>query len=761
MQRDEEQDALLAEATTSVRQSAFYMKRAMDNGSSDTDIALVLKHAADFLRELRTSLLSPKNYYELYMLVADELRELMVYIESAKDSVNLGKMYDQVQSSGNVVPRMYLLVTVGVVYMRSDGGRVRDLLRDLVEMVKGVQHPLRGLFLRHYLVVSVKELLGQVPVTDALSFLLQNWDETNRLWIRMQFQSNIKDKKQREKERQELKVLVGTSLVRMSQLDDVSAAVYTTDVLPKVLEIIVNCKDKIAQVYLMDCVIQVFPDDFHLQTIPVFLAALAKLNVAVDVSEPVLALLQRLTKHHQANAPHGFAAPDALFETLVECAATAVTTREATLPSASLLALYAGIMEFVLACFPAPTTYLAPLLTAATDFLVRVKMRSDAVVAAGERLLAVPMDALGAALVTDADVTRCATTVLQWLPPPDRKRVALRWGGVLLRRRQPLPSADAVDKAWALLLPLIRDDADEPPPPTSVTLRAAFEKEQHIVARLAHLLDHPEPAVQFQMFGAARRVLGQGGLARIRLTLVPLVFRALELARRVHATPGDVSAREVLQFVHEMATALASKVEVVATPVFVGVFLQSALAADRCGLETIATEFFTQACLVYEDQLAPNGQQLTALEAMVGALGHCEHLASASADALATKLTQFAARVPKKRDQCRLVAACAHLFWRQGNGVRVLECLQRALKIADGVAASSPAQVALFVEILDEYLYFFLARTPEITKQYVAGLIALVKEHLENMPPGPEKAEIEAHYRNSLKHIETVELYGA
>lgn len=42
---------------------------------------------------------------------------------------------------------------------------------------------------------------------------------------------------------------------------------------------IVNCKDEIAQYYLMDCIIQVFPDDFHLQTLETLLSACPQLQV--------------------------------------------------------------------------------------------------------------------------------------------------------------------------------------------------------------------------------------------------------------------------------------------------------------------------------------------------------------------------------------------------------------------------------------------------------------------------------------------------
>jgi vacuolar protein sorting-associated protein 35 len=129
-------------------------------------------------------------------------------------------------------------------------------------------------------------------VNEAIDFVLQNFAETNKLWVRMQHQSATRDKKKREQERQELRILVrdslvrcglsplelqvGTNLVRLSQLEGVDLNMYSTVcglpvpisrqcnlffgsqvVLPRLLEQVANCKDKIAQFYLMDCIIQV------------------------------------------------------------------------------------------------------------------------------------------------------------------------------------------------------------------------------------------------------------------------------------------------------------------------------------------------------------------------------------------------------------------------------------------------------------------------------------------------------------------------
>lgn len=54
----------------------------------------------------------------------------------------------------------YLLITVGIVYIKFGDVPKKDVIKDLVEMCRGVQHPLRGLFLRNYLLQSTR---GQLP----------------------------------------------------------------------------------------------------------------------------------------------------------------------------------------------------------------------------------------------------------------------------------------------------------------------------------------------------------------------------------------------------------------------------------------------------------------------------------------------------------------------------------------------------------------------------------------------------------------------
>jgi len=92
---------------------------------------------------------------------------------------------------------------------------------------------------------------------DSISFVLTNFIEMNKLWVRLQHQGHSRDREKREMERKELRILVGTNLVRLSQLDGVDLDLYQKVILPGILEQVVNCKDVIAQEYLMEVVIQV------------------------------------------------------------------------------------------------------------------------------------------------------------------------------------------------------------------------------------------------------------------------------------------------------------------------------------------------------------------------------------------------------------------------------------------------------------------------------------------------------------------------
>ena len=70
---------------------------------------------------------------------------------------------------------------------------------------------------------------------------------------------------------------------------------------------------------------------------------------------------------------------------------------------------------------------------------------------------------------------------------------------------------------------------------------------------------------------------------------------------------------------------------------------------------------------------------------------------------------------------------------KYSNPQRVLECLQRGLKIADACTMTSSINVQLFVEILDYYVYYYEIQNPSITDKFVSGLIALINKHFDSI----------------------------
>ena len=122
---------------------------------------------------------------------------LAAHLKDTHPVNHLADLYELVQYAGNIVPRLYLMITVGTVYMSIGNAPVREILKDILEMSRGVQHPVRGLFLRYYLMGQAKPHLPTGPedgpagnLQDSVNFILTNFVEMNKLWVRLQHQGH-------------------------------------------------------------------------------------------------------------------------------------------------------------------------------------------------------------------------------------------------------------------------------------------------------------------------------------------------------------------------------------------------------------------------------------------------------------------------------------------------------------------------------------------------------------------------------------------
>jgi vacuolar protein sorting-associated protein 35 len=89
---------------------------------------------------------------------------------------------------------------------------------------------------------------------------------------------------------------------------------------------------------------------------------------------------------------------------------------------------------------------------------------------------------------------------------------------------------------------------------------------------------------------------------------------------------------------------------------------------------SIAYDFLTQAFLVYEDQVSESAAQIRSITSIVGSLLCCKTFEKTDYEALITKTAQYAAKLLKKQDQCRMVCLCSRLFYLGGKDVSSSVC---------------------------------------------------------------------------------------
>ncbi|GMJ07022.1 VPS35 homolog B [Hibiscus trionum] len=767
----EDEDKWLAEGIAGIQHYAFFMHRALDSNN----LREALKYSAQMLSELRTSKLPPHKYYELYMRTFDELKILESFFkDDSKHGVSVVDLYELVQHAGNVLPRLYLLCTVGSIYIKSKEAPAKEVLKDLGEMCRGVQHPIRGLFLRSYLAQISRDKLPDIgseyegdadTVMDAVEFVLQNFTEMNKLWVRMQqHQGPGRVTEKQEKERSELQDLVGKNLHVLSQIEGVDLEMYKETVLPRVLEQVVNCKDDLAQYYLMDCIIQVFPDEYHLQTLETLLSACPQLQPTVDVKTVLSRLMDRLSNYAASSA-------DVLPEFLqVEAFSKLsnvigkVIEAQVDMAAVGAITLHVSLLTFTLRVHPDRLDYVDQVLGSCVKKLSNIPKLED------RRAMKQVVALLSAPLEKYNDIVTALTLsnyprVMDHLDIGTNKVMAMVIIQSIMKNYSCISTADKVEVLFELIKGLIKDidgaDVDE-------LDEEDFKEEQNSVARLIHMLYNDEPEEMLKIICIVRKHTMAGGPKRLPFTVSSLVFSALQLVRQLQGLEGDIVGEDVPvtpKKIFQLLTQIIDSLSAVPSPeLALRLYLQCAEAANDCDLEHVAYEFFTQAFVLYEEEIADSKAQVTAIHLIIGTLQRMNVFGVENRDTLTHKATGYSARLLKKADQCRAVYACSHLFWiddQDGikDGERVLLCLKRALRIANAAqqmanaARGSSGPVTLFVEILNKYIYFFEKGNQQITSSAIEGLIELINTETQSDSTNPDSIS-DAFLASTLRYIQ-------
>lgn len=775
---EQEQEKWLGEALRNVKEKSSTMNAAMKR----REFVAVLRCASQLLAELRTGMLTPQHYYELYSAVFDELQGLEYFFEEeVTNGRTLEDMYEVVQHAGNIVPRLYLLITIGSVYVKSKQAPSRDLLKDLVEMCKGVQHPTRGLFLRHFLLSKSKNLLPDTgneydgeggTVEDSAAFILQNFKEMVWLWVRME-KCDQQLKHRREKERRELRVLVGFNLVRLSQLEGVDKHAYQQVILPRILNIILSFKEPLAQEYLLGVIVQVFPDEFHLFTLGDLLQALGSQHVVPGVNvHSILTLLMDRLGQYVAGLRDGTVEGGSkkeekiiknMFHVFKDHIQQITSSSNTVFSQSSYAETQSSLLKLVLKTYPDHYDRIDEVLASLKERFLSLSPDPDAVKVTKKMLQQLASELKDPNILLDLQQY---DGLIETLPFKSRREVAIAFCSSIVDSGICVNTLERVAKLFEIIAPIVKNVQDTPSNLSEIYVvdpAEEFVEEQSLVCRTIHLVDSEDVQVLFKMYSGIRKQLGQGGSDRMAHTLKAMASLYMKLALKIHrlveaqADVGSLTPNKAFQYLYSGDGKGILETLVVDQPLQAfHYFLSSANAADVCGLQDICYDLYTEAFTIYEENAADSKDQLLMLHTMVSSLCALQNMTDENYEVVATKVCQYSSKLLKKHDQSRMAAQCSHLFWKKSGGVaqKVLECMQRALKIADHAQAQH--QLPLFVELLNQFLHYYAADVPTVTVKYVMALIDLIREASTNgSEEGDKKAFDDARtfYRNTTKYI--------
>ncbi|KAL9598374.1 MAG: hypothetical protein Q9219_004536 [cf. Caloplaca sp. 3 TL-2023] len=846
------------------------MKRCLETPGKLMD---ALKCSSTLVSELRTSSLGPKQYYELYMSVFDALRHLSVYLRESHPVNHLADLYELVQYAGNIVPRLYLMFTVGTVYMGIEDAPVKEIMKDMMEMSRGVQHPIRGLFLRYYLSGQARESLpigtGEGPegnLQDSISFILTNFVEMNKLWVRLQHQGHSREREQRTKERQELQLLVGSNLVRLSQLVDLEA--YETVILQPLLEQVVQCRDVLAQEYLLEVITQVFPDEFHLNTLDHLLSAISRLNPHVNVKAIVIGLMDRLSSYAsresetESQEDRQRAEQEAVAKLLEDCRIsrerkqkeTDSTQASVKLPNGGkaegdeteglskptkheepkddivpdstatnghqktpkkhrgipdsiklyeifygqvvnlvnaqrlqiqdTIALLVSLANLALNVYPSQLDYMDQILFYANEKVAQYTNSADLHSAPTQsNILALLIAPIKSYLsLFTALALPSFGSLLSVQTYPTRRAVAGKVAQNILQKETPISKPEDLEGVLQILGVLIREGMQQPagypgiPSQRRTTETDETLMEQGWLARLVHLIRSPDNDTQLKLLQICRKAFSDGN-ERVRYTTPSLLTSALKLARKYKSREHyddswQSQSSNLYKLMHTLISALYTRVNG-AAELCLRLFISCGQIADQTGFEEVAYEFFAQAFTIYEEAISDSRAQFQAVCVIAGALHVTRGFSKENYDTLITKCALHGSKLLKKPDQCRAVYLASHLWWAveisakgeedpqnlYRDGKRVLECLQRALRVADA-CMDTAVSVELFVEILNRYVYYFDQQNETVTTKYLNGLIELIHSNLQTNQESSSLDTPKRHFQRTLDYISSREYEG-
>jgi vacuolar protein sorting-associated protein 35 len=769
---DEEQEKYLDESLKVVKAQGYHIHQAIDRNNCRA----TLRETAHMLLELKSSLLTPSSYYQLYSVILDEMLNVLNFFkEEARRGRRMRKLYDIVQQASNIIPRLYLMIAVGSVVIENDPKQCKEIISDLLGMIKGVQSPTRGLFTRHFFMKLIKDKLPDkgneyetenCNVEDSVNFILQNLEEMTRLWIRLSANTVGDEKILRDKERLDLKILIGENINRLSSLEGLSLELYQSKILPKLTEILLENRDSISQQYIMECIIQAFPDDYNIQCMEDILKTATQLDENVDVKSLFIILMEKLARYvaeNGADAQNLVEAAEKIFEPL-KGSIDKLVLQSINQPGGiqepnKFLELELALMKFTIKC-----CHSNERLNTVNQILEKTKFILNAynrkLTQDGENIL---KNLLVAPLESELSIFdfNYFPEIMVFLNFSSRTSLALR---IIesLSHKEKLDSREKVQILLGYIRTLLEDSTD-----TIEVDAYQFEYEQNIVAKMLFVIKANDPFKLQEILDTLVPIFAKGGTRRIKYTLPTLVNAYLRLTLQVDEThynklnpneEGTGIHKEFIKYlimdklsdndaVSEFITNIHHKVDEIIKVVNtaypdLGIKLYLSSAGNINQMKVNPEKFIdlykyymNNAIQMFKEIKNDQRDKVTLLANMIGNLVRFKLGSTDNIEPIADELKTLSLNLIKRADQCHAMLNCTELYFTLNNGKKAKECINKAKRFAD-FSMTNPENLPLFIIIINKYIYFIEATEGDnyfFEKDDVDDTIEVVKNHVSTI----------------------------
>lgn len=770
--KEDDQELQLDQGLKNIKAQSFHIHNTIEKNN----LRQCLKETNAMLAELRTSALTPKNYYHLYTAAFDEMQYVENYFkEEIKRGRRVKDLYESVQQARFILPRMYLLITVGGIYMETQVDSCKKIIFDLLQMVKGVQNPIRGLFTRYYLLKTIKDKLpdkgnqfeseeGKMEDTT-LKFILQNLEEMNRLWIRLATGCVENEKLIREKERNELKILVGENITRLASLDGLSLEIYQNDVLKQIIAILLDSKDQLSQQYLMECIIQAFPDDYNIQCMETILDTLTQLTQGVDVKALYIALMDKLARYVSSTGKEDksiLEAVEKIFDLLKKSIDKLIQdSSQGNLDLNKILELSVAFMKFTVNCCPQndklnTVNYILSIVL--SNIQKNGEKLNPDTAKLLEKLLMIPLESE----LSLFDFVNYSELMV-FLDIYSRTNLGLKIIESLVNgtSKEQLDSVEKVQKLLSFIKPLLEEEVEEKE-------AFQFEYEQSTVSKLIFVMKSTDPNVLIDIFIELKNVFVNGGVKKKKFTLPPLANALINFCYQISSSYdtrqgliNDSNRNEIhkqyvstldisfidsdetlykfllksYQILNEIITAIAADNQEQAFKLYLQSATQvNSIHSSRAQFEEACASFINAGMAIYQEGKYESEVKCFMLTQVVGTLLTISILSKEFLGQLIPSLQQSAQSMVKRGDQCNAMLAVSNLYYSLlGNIDKVRECLNKAKRFAD-FAMTNPHNLFLFVIIMNKLLYYIESSDEDIVnREMMEDLVEIVKNHIQTI----------------------------